>query len=230
MLRELRPEVMDDPALEPGRHRHALHGLSRLNLLSGSARILWPSMANLARRKGSPLRILDLASGAGDVPLGLWRRARRAGVDVEIHGVDVSPQAVCFARENAERLGAPVSFEALDVLASPLPTGFDVVLSSLFLHHVTEEEAVVLLTKMRHAARSSVLVNDLLRSTRGLALAHVASRLFTFSDVVHRDAPRSVRASFTESELRTLAGRAGMDGARVSRHWPLRLLLSWEAK
>jgi len=220
---------MDDPALPPARHRQALRGLARLNLLSGSTRILWPAIAKLARRQKRALRILDLASGAGDVPLALWRRARRAGMEMEIHGVDVSPQAVSFAREQAERLGAAVRFDVLDVLAEPLPVDCDVLISSLFLHHVSEDDATLLLNKMRHAARHVVMINDLLRSKSGLALAHVASRLFTSSDVVHLDAPQSVRASFTAPELRMLAGRAEMDGARVSRHWPQRLLLTWQA-
>jgi SAM-dependent methyltransferase len=227
--RLLQPEEMDDPGLRLGRHRHALRGLARLNALSGSARILFPLISSLARDTGRPLRILDLASGAGDVTLGLWSRARRAGIDVRIRGVDVSPRAVEFARERAARTGAPVRFDRLDVLTEPLPDGHDVVVSSLFLHHLGDDPAVELLVKMRRAARRAVLVNDLLRGVRGLALAHVASRLFTTSDVVRMDAPRSVRAAFTVPEMAALARRAGMLGARVSRHWPLRLLLAWEA-
>jgi 2-polyprenyl-3-methyl-5-hydroxy-6-metoxy-1,4-benzoquinol methylase len=228
MIREPVPEAMDDPCLESGHLRHALRGLSRLNLLSGSARILWPSIVELARREKGPLRVLDLASGGGDVPLGLWRRARRAGVDIEFHGVDVNPRAVRFAREQAGQAGAPLRFDALDVLNEPLPDGFDIVLSSLFLHHVPDHQAVHLLTKMRRAARRILLINDLARSVRGLALAHAASRLFTTSDVVHTDAPRSVRAAFTVEEMRELARRAELKGAEVSRRWPFRLLLTWE--
>jgi len=220
---------MDDPTLDEGRHRCALRGLSRLNRLSGSTRIVWPSILAVGRVRSRPLRIMDLACGAGDVPLGLWRRARRAGIDVEIHGVDFSPRAVRFARERAEQAGAPLSFQVGDVLNEPLPTDFDVLLCSLFLHHTNEEEAVLLLTRMRRAARHIVLVNDLLRSDRGLLLAYVASRLLTSSSVVHVDAPRSVRAAFTVDEMRDLARRARMHGAEVSRRWPLRLLLSWKA-
>ena len=61
MQRELQPEAMDDPSLEAGRHRRALRGLSRLNRLSGSVRIVWPSIRALARREKRRLRILDLA-------------------------------------------------------------------------------------------------------------------------------------------------------------------------
>jgi 2-polyprenyl-3-methyl-5-hydroxy-6-metoxy-1,4-benzoquinol methylase len=227
MNRALEPEVMDDASLEEGRHRHALRGLSRLNRLGGSARIVWPSIAALARRETRPLRILDLACGGGDVPLGLWRRARRSGIDVDIHGLDISPRAVRFAQEQAEQAGAPLEFSVGDVLDEPLPTGFDAVMCSLFLHHMKEDEAVLLLTKMRQAARRIVLVNDLLRSDRGVWLVYLASRLVTSSAVVHVDAPRSVRAAFTEDEIRGLARRARMHGAEVSRRWPVRLLLRW---
>jgi SAM-dependent methyltransferase len=227
--RLLESEVMDDPSLEDGRHRHALRGLSRLNLLSGSARIVWPPIASLARRENRAIRILDVGSGAGDVPLALWRRARRAGIDVDILGVDVSSRAVRFARERAARLGASVEFHVRDALAEPLPGGFDVVLCSLFLHHLDDERAIQLLIEMKHAARQIALVHDLLRGDRGLWLARVASRLFTSSDVVHVDAPRSVRAAFTAEEMQVLARQAGMDDAEVSRRWPLRLLLVWRA-
>jgi 2-polyprenyl-3-methyl-5-hydroxy-6-metoxy-1,4-benzoquinol methylase len=228
MNRELAPEVMDDPCLEHDRHRHALRGLSRLNLFSGSAGIVWPSVAGLARREERPLRILDLASGAGDVPLDLWRRARRAGMDIDIRGIDVSPRAVRFAQEHAARLSAPLQFNVLDALAEPLPAEFDVVMCSLFLHHMTEHQAVLLLTKMRHAAKRIVLVSDLRRSVRGLALAFFAARLLTSSDVVRVDAPRSVRAAFTADEMKALARRARMDGAEVSGRWPFRLLMTWK--
>jgi SAM-dependent methyltransferase len=228
MKRELAAELMDDPRLEGDHHRHALRGLSRLNFLSGGARLFWPTIARLARQH-EPLRILDLATGAGDLPLGLWRRARRAGVEVEIHGVDVSPRAARFAQEQAGRAGAPLRFEVLDVLSEPLPSGFDVIVSSLFLHHVDEQQAVLLLRKMRRAASRFVLISDLDRSARGLALAYSAARLFTTSGVVRADAPRSVRAAFTFDEMRDLARRAELDGAELSRHWPFRLLLKWQS-
>src|SRR5207248_3643048 len=47
--RRLRPEWMDQPGLDEGQHRQALRGLERINRLSGSARILWPPLARLAR-------------------------------------------------------------------------------------------------------------------------------------------------------------------------------------
>ena len=77
--RDLQPELMDDPALSADEHRRALRGLTRLNALSGSANVLWPAVRKLARELGRPVRILDVATGAGDVPLQLCVRAARAG-------------------------------------------------------------------------------------------------------------------------------------------------------
>ena len=97
---------MDRPDLEPDLHRQALRGLATLNFLSRSVGILWPRIYRLARRLGRPVRILDLATGGGDVPLKLWRRAQEAGVQVDILGIDISPIALEVAQARAERAGA----------------------------------------------------------------------------------------------------------------------------
>jgi 2-polyprenyl-3-methyl-5-hydroxy-6-metoxy-1,4-benzoquinol methylase len=220
---------MDDPALDGGRHEAALRGLSRLNYLSGSARTLWPPLAALARQLGrQQLRVLDVATGAGDVPVRLWRMARRAGLHLEIHGVDVSPRAVEVAAERAAAEQAAIHFSVLDVLAGSLPGGFDVVTCSLFLHHLAEEQAVLLLQAMAKATKHLVLVDDLRRSAAGLALTHLAAWTLSGSDVVRVDGPRSVRAAFAVHEAAALARAAGLKGAIVERHWPLRFLLSWK--
>src|SRR5947207_3208402 len=113
--RRLQPEVMDRPDLDAASHHQALRGLQRLNFWSGSAGILWRPIRDLARSLGRPLRVLDLATGAGDVPIGLWRRAARAGLDLQIEGCDVSPRAVAYARQQAERFRADVRFFPLNV-------------------------------------------------------------------------------------------------------------------
>lgn len=225
--RRRQPEVMDRPDLDAASHVQALRGLRRLNFWSGSTGILWRPVRDLARQLGQPLRILDLATGAGDVPIGLWRRAERAGLRLQVEGCDVSPRAVDYARQQAERCRADVRFFQLDVGGDDLPTGYDVLVSSLFLHHLEEERAVDLLRRMGAAARRLVLINDLARSRAGLLLAHVATRLLSASPVVHYDGPRSVEGAFTPDEALALAGQAGLTGATVTRRWPARYLLTW---
>lgn len=223
------PEMMDDPDLDEDRHLAALEGLARLNQLSGSVRVLWPPIAALARRlEHCPLRVLDLGSGAGDIPVDLWRKARRSGLALEIHGADFSPRAVSWARRRARMMAEPVQFHVLNVLEDDLPAHFDVVTCSLFLHHLDESQAVCLLRKMAGAAQHLVLAQDLRRCASGLQLARFAARVFTSSEVVRVDAQRSVRAAFTIEEAQSLAQEAGLGKVAIVPRWPYRFLLSWE--
>jgi hypothetical protein len=135
--------------------------------------------------------------------------------------------AVAHARQAAERAGLAVRFFLHDAVHSHPLEGCDAAVSSLFLHHLSEEDAVAFLRRMAGAARHLVLVNDLVRSLPGLALAHLATRLLTTSGVVHTDGPRSVEGAFTCAEILTLAERAGLAGATVVRRWPCRFLLQW---
>lgn len=226
--RRRQPEIMDQSDLPAARHQGALRGLARVNFWSNSAGILWPPLAALARRLGRPVRVLDAATGGGDVPLRLWRRAKRAGLDLRIDGCDLSPVAVAHARAAAEAAGAGVHFFTANVLDHPPLSGYDAVTCSLFLHHLDDEQAVGYLRWAAATAAHMVLVNDLERSGPGLALAHVAVRLLSRSDVVHVDGPRSVEGAFTMAEARDLAGRAGLHGAVVAWRWPFRYLLRWE--
>jgi len=220
-------EIMDRPDLEPHLHRHALRGLATLNFLSRSVGIVWPRIYRLARQLGRPVRILDLATGGGDIPLKLWQRAQETGVQVDILGIDISPIALEVARGRAEREGALLRFAKFDVLHDDLPGEHDIILCSLFLHHLDEHDAIPLLRRMAAAAQHLVLVNDLVRNRVGLMVVAAAARLFTRSPVVWTDASRSVRAAFTVSELHALARSAGLRDIRLTRHWFCRMLLEW---
>ncbi len=224
--RERVPELMDEPDIDPSAHRLALSALARINALSFSADILWPPLAALARAAGRPVRVLDVATGAGDVPVRLWKRAKAAGLPLAFEACDVSPTALAHAREAAEKAGAAVRFFAQDVLRDALPGGYDAVICSLFLHHLAEDDAVAVLRRMRAAATRRVLVNDLARSKAGYALARAVTRVLTRSPVVRFDGPVSVRSAFTPIEAKRLAEAAGLAGVRVGRRWPFRFLLS----
>src|SRR5262245_5932059 len=121
-LRERRrePERMDQPDLEQAQHEAALRGLERINRWSGSARILWAPILSLTQNNpGRPLRMLDLATGAGDLPIRLWQKASKVGLPLAIEACDRSPGALEFARKRAENLGAPIRFFQLDALTEP---------------------------------------------------------------------------------------------------------------
>jgi SAM-dependent methyltransferase len=217
------PELMDDPALDPAEHRRALAGLARLNRLGDSAGALWPPILKLARELGRTVRVLDVATGSGDVPRALLARARRAGVGLDIAACDISPTAVA----EAARESGSVRCFVHDVLRDPLPIGFDVLTCSLFLHHLDADQAVALLGNMAAAAGRLVLVNDLARSRFNYCAVWVACHLLTRSRVVRFDGPASVRSALTAREAVALAERAGLKGATARGRFPCRFVLSW---
>ncbi|WP_165245447.1 methyltransferase domain-containing protein [Paludisphaera soli] len=228
--RRRRPELMDQPGLDPAEHRRALDALRRVNLFSVGARAVWPRIrafhqGRLREDPSRPTRLLDVASGGGDFPVRLARLARREGLDLEIAGCDVSEFAVGHASEHARRSGVDVRFFRADVLADPFPEGYDVVTCSLFLHHLDEPEAVALLAAMRDAARL-VLIDDLERGRLGYALAYAGIRILSRSSVAHVDGPLSVEGAFTRDEARELARKAGWPRPEVVPRFPCRFLLS----
>ncbi|HEV7225520.1 MAG TPA: methyltransferase domain-containing protein [Pirellulales bacterium] len=226
--RRLEPELIDQPTLDAQRHLQALDGLARVNFWSGSAGILWPAIRALAQTDPQRVwRLLDVASGAGDVPIALWRKAQRAGIRLQVEGCDISGRAVEHARRRAERRRADVRFFQCDALGEGLPGGYDIVASSLFLHHLSEAQAAELLRRMAASASRLVLVNDLLRGRAGFVLAYLGVRALTRCDVVHADGPQSVEGAFTLDEVQALCREAGLAGVSLKRRWPCRYLLAW---
>ncbi len=92
---------MDQPGLHQQEHHRALKGLARLNSLSLTANALWARLRQAAAGLNRPLRVLDLASGGGDITIRLWQKASQAGTPLQILGVDISPVAVQYARAAA---------------------------------------------------------------------------------------------------------------------------------
>jgi SAM-dependent methyltransferase len=219
-------ELMDDPNLDARSHLRALSGLERLNFWSFSAPILWTPILRMARSVPHPLRILDIACGGGDVTVRLWHYARRSAISVRIDGCDCSQRAVDYASRKAAECGAAVRFFRLDALTEDFPEQYDILMNSLFMHHLDEHQATALLAKMFAAAQIGILINDLERNPINLLLVTLATRLLSTSPVVHNDGPASVRAAYTVDEMKILAAIAGLSNCTVNRRWPCRLLLT----
>lgn len=226
--RRREPELMDDPRLPPALHREALVGLERLNALSRSDALAWNAIRQLgAVPSGRPVTVLDLACGDGALLRGLHRRA---GGRLRGLGIDASATALQLARQQSPDA---LRFRRADLLAPeswPVSGKADVVIVSLFLHHLSDEDGAALLARARRHARRVLLVLDLERGWLAWWGIWVASRLVTRSPVVHNDSALSVRAAFRPEELRRIARQAGLDGARVARRMPYRLAMTWRPK
>lgn len=225
------PELMDDPAIAEADHVHALDALARINLVSRTAARIASAIRTLSPwLADSPLVIVDVACGGGDVTCDLASRLRHISPSPagppRVIGLDRSVLAIDRARQLAARRGIDASFAVRDVLADGVQA-CDVAVSSLFLHHLDDGVARRLLHTMAAAARCGVVVSDLIRSRIGLALAVLGTTVLSTSRVARVDGPLSVRAARTPAEYRDLCRAAGLHGALVTRAWPERAIIRW---
>ncbi len=225
--RRLEPELMDDLSLDAELHRQALRGLERINALSLTAETFWKPIKEFYLSEKKPLRILDIASGAGDILTRLALKTRKENLPFVFEGCDFNSQAVDYANHRAKIRNLPVSYFLHDALRDPMPERFDIVINSLFLHHLSED-GLGQFFKTLHASRARLLlICDLKRSRAGLSLAYLGTRLLSRSRIVHWDGPQSVRAAFTTAEILQFVDSAGLPKPRLQTVWPQRYLLAW---
>jgi 2-polyprenyl-3-methyl-5-hydroxy-6-metoxy-1,4-benzoquinol methylase len=230
MLRRMVPELMDSPNVDPIEHRRALAGLRRINRLSRAAAIMCgPIVEHFRHEKPTRIRMLDVASGGGDVPIEIARRLQKAGSVVELTLFDQSDVGLVTAVERAKAMGIQANAEIGNALEALPQQAYDLVTCSLFLHHLDRDQCIAALNQMKSASRGLIVVSDLVRSRFGLMGAMLGCHLLSRSPLVHYDGPASVRASWTPEELHDLARHAGLDADQrsttVRRCYPCRMLL-----
>jgi ubiquinone/menaquinone biosynthesis C-methylase UbiE len=219
---------MDEPAQDRDQLARSLADLRGVNRWLGGTRVVLHHLsALLHRHPRRTLRILDIATGSGDIPLHVAAWARRRGVAVEIVATDNHRTTLALA---AEHTAAEPSIRTAfaDALHLPFADGaFDVALLSTALHHFDDErDCVRVLWEMDRVSRLGWIVNDLARSRPALLGAHLlALTVWRRHPVTAHDGPLSVRRAFTPAELRELAARAGFNHARVTAHFPFRLAM-----
>jgi SAM-dependent methyltransferase len=205
------PEMMDRPGQDIDLLRQDLAVLETINRRLGGLAIPLRYLPQFNART-----VLDLGTGAGDIPRALADR-------YEVTGVDRNPDILRIARE---RSSGEVRFEQHDLLALPYaPGSFDVVLCSLTLHHFAEDDAVAILRRIREIARIGYIVNDLRRNPLATCLAKLMAHTIITNPIAKFDAPASCERAFSIGELRTLAQRAGLEHCEIHRHRMFRMVL-----
>ena len=213
-------ELLDDPAADPAVVRSSLRHIARSNRWLGGRAAM---RSGLARALGSAGRdeavtLLDVGTGAGDLPMDAVRWGRRRGLRIHPLGLDRSLTAATLARESG--------IQTMVGCAGTLPVrsgSVDLVLVSQVVHHLRQDAAIQLLQECARVARRAVIVTDLERSSLAVAGFWVVSRILQFDAATRADGITSVRRGYTLAEFRDLFRRAGMD-AMVYRRPGYRLV------
>jgi demethylmenaquinone methyltransferase/2-methoxy-6-polyprenyl-1,4-benzoquinol methylase/phosphoethanolamine N-methyltransferase len=113
-------------------------------------------------------RVLDVGCGTGTLAVAAARKVRPGG---EVHGIDASPEMVELSRRKATKKGVDASFQSAPIEGLPFPDDhFDLVLSSLMLHHLPDEVKAQGLAEIRRVLKPGgrFVAVDLADSSRTL--------------------------------------------------------------
>ena len=199
-------EMMDRPQPVSPELERDLERLRQLNRWFGSHRLVSTFMRRWIM-PGAQMRVVDLATGSGDIPRLLVDHGRRIGARIEVDAVD--QQAATL--EIAQGLSADypeISYHTANILEWDCPGGYDIALCSLVLHHFSDEDAVRLLLRCRALSRRFVLVSDLRRGFLLRAGVYLLTALIFREPMTRFDARLSAKRAFSFDEMRELAIQA----------------------
>jgi ubiquinone/menaquinone biosynthesis C-methylase UbiE len=220
--RSLHPELLDAPDIPREALYRNLYELDVINNQLGGHKVTIDGLKRLGLRKNKTYHLVDVGCGGGDTMRAVARWARKSGFLFRITGVDLKEDCCSFARK-ACRDYPEISVVQADY-RDLLHTGsrIDILIASLFCHHLNDEDIIALLSWARKAAKVGVVINDLHRHPAAWYSIRTLSQLFSRSQLVKNDAPLSVQRGFTRSELTQLVLRAGIDNASLSWKWAFR--------
>lgn len=220
-------ELMDEEAITFGEFHNCLQELEIINHLTLAYRPTLRWLRPKLKDK-EPLTILDAGSGGGDMLRRIEGRLSEPSgvhVPVELIGVDLN----AWSKKSAE-FCAPhsrVRHETANIFSFEPHKPVDLIICSLFTHHLDDEQLVNFLRWMDGRARKGWFINDLHRHSVPYYFIKLATRLFSRNRLIRNDAAVSVARSFKIRDWRRLLRDAGIgERARIRWFFPFRLCVS----
>lgn len=221
-------ELLDDPASDSALATRTLRDVALANQLFGGTSAVLGAIRPLLRavagagRRTVRLTMLDVGTGAGDIPEDARSLAAHHGVRLCTIGLErtAAVAAAAWRRAGVAIVG--------DARAIPLADrSVDIVTCSQVLHHFEDGEAVTLLREMHRVARRLVVVSDLRRSWGAVSGIWAASFPLGFHPVSRHDGVLSVLRGYRGGELAALVRRALGVEPQVRNPRGFRVTASW---
>ena len=222
MKRLVVPELLDSDSGTPREVADSLADLRMFNRAFGGVRTMSVLLREVAEQRNlKTLDWLDVAGGAGDVATLTTEALRRDGITVR-------PVVLDRALSHMNRSHFNVCGDAL---ALPFRNeSFDVVGSSLFVHHLEPDEVACFVGEGLRVARHAFVINDLIRHPLHWGLA-VAGRAIYRSRLTRHDAPASVRRAYSVDEIRKILEHNSATPISIKTFYFFRMgVIAWKAQ
>ncbi|MBX9784537.1 MAG: methyltransferase domain-containing protein [Chitinophagaceae bacterium] len=172
------------------------------------------------------LTICEMGCGGGDNLRAIGNWCRQRNISVILIGIDMNPNCITYARSRNDNFD--IDFIADDYRNVKLETKPDVIFSSLFCHHFTNQELQQQFLWMKENARVGFFVNDLQRHPLAYYSIKLLTQLFSKSYLVKNDAPLSVLRGFHKKELSQILRELSIIHYQLNWKWAFRWLLIYK--
>jgi SAM-dependent methyltransferase len=209
-------EWMDEPC-DPEVMYACLRDMAKANSWTLAYWPLLQWLGSFAKRLDQPIRILDVGCGYGDCLRRVEAWARKRNLAVELTGLERNKDAVESARR-ASPSGSRIQWIQEDIFTYKPDHPFQLVISSLFTHHLDNDQIVRFLQWMEANAKDGWFINDLYRSPVPYHFFRIVSKLFRLHPYVQHDGPISIRRSFIPADWQALCAEAGIAPSNFQLH------------
>lgn len=211
---------MDTETTSFAEFQNCLQNLEVINILTLAYRptLRWIKHMLVNVRPEQLVSIIDIGCGGGDMLRKIWKMAQGQNISVQLVGIDMNP----WSKQSAEQMtpqNAPMRFEAVNLFSLDPDCRADFIISSLFTHHLTDDELVCFIQWMDHHALRGWYINDLHRHPLPYFFIKYAVRLLFTNRMIQHDAPVSVARAFVADEWRNSLKKAGIPKERTSIEW-----------
>jgi len=230
--RSLQLERIDTGDYTPAEYERYMREIRFINRHLGDSRALQITLLReIERLDLREFSVLDVACGSGELLRQIAEFARGSNRTAKLlAGIDLNELST--ATTLAESQGfAEITPVRGDAFRLPFADGsFDFAISSLFFHHLTDDQIPLALAEMARVARRGVFVIDLHRHPAAYYLFKLFCFAFRISPLVMQDGSLSVLRGFRPSELIKLSASSGVRDLKVERTMPFRVVLEGRAK
>lgn len=168
--------------------------------------------------------IVEIGCGGGDNLRAIKEWAERIKLPVKLQGIDINAECISYATEQQRNTG--IDFVCSDYRNAVFYNRPDIIFSSLFCHHFTNEEIIQMLQWMQDNSEIGFFINDLHRHPLAYYSIKILTALFSRSYLVKNDAPLSVLRGFKQDEWENLFAAAGIHNFKCKSRWAFRWLIT----